>query len=124
MKVCVRLVAVCRVVIEKPVGHDLASAAALIQALGVSFAHNEVLFVDHYLGKYGLQLMREFPTLAHLVPAASIVRGATHCPLLKWCHRHSILVLQGTSSVTAPPALVAPPVSSLLSLRMCLFAWA
>lgn len=75
---CVRACAcvlLARVVIEKPVGHDLASAAALIQALGDSFAQNEVLFVDHYLGKYGLQLMREFPTLAQLVPAASIVRG-------------------------------------------------
>ena len=57
----------CRVIIEKPVGHDLASAQELLASLDVSFpALREVLFVDHYLGKQGIHQMLEFPALTGL----------------------------------------------------------
>ncbi len=40
-----------RLVIEKPFGHDLASARALSAALHVSFPPEDVYYIDHYLGK-------------------------------------------------------------------------
>jgi glucose-6-phosphate 1-dehydrogenase len=44
-----------RVVIEKPFGHDLASAQALNHALMSVFAPNEIFRIDHYLGKETVQ---------------------------------------------------------------------
>ncbi|MBD2843618.1 glucose-6-phosphate dehydrogenase [Paenibacillus sp. IB182496] len=40
-----------RLVIEKPFGHDLASARALNAKLGETFAEEEIYRIDHYLGK-------------------------------------------------------------------------
>ncbi|OUM95637.1 MAG: glucose-6-phosphate dehydrogenase [Thermobacillus sp. ZCTH02-B1] len=40
-----------RLVIEKPFGHDLASARELNRKLGESFAEHEIYRIDHYLGK-------------------------------------------------------------------------
>ncbi len=40
-----------RVVIEKPIGHDLASAAEINNQLSKYFAENQVFRIDHYLGK-------------------------------------------------------------------------
>ncbi|RMG97366.1 MAG: glucose-6-phosphate dehydrogenase [Chloroflexi bacterium] len=40
-----------RVVIEKPFGHDLASAQALNQAIHAVFQEHQVYRIDHYLGK-------------------------------------------------------------------------
>jgi glucose-6-phosphate 1-dehydrogenase len=44
-----------RVVIEKPFGHDLASAEALNQAVGGVFDEQQVFRIDHYLGKETVQ---------------------------------------------------------------------
>lgn len=42
-------------VIEKPFGHDLASAEKLNQEIGESFAEDSVYRIDHYLGKEMVQ---------------------------------------------------------------------
>jgi len=44
-----------RVVIEKPFGHDLASARALNQVVADVFAPSSVFRIDHYLGKETVQ---------------------------------------------------------------------
>ena len=43
-----------RVVVEKPFGHDLASARALAEELHRSVDESQLLRIDHYLGKMGL----------------------------------------------------------------------
>ena len=44
-----------RVVIEKPIGHDSASAAVINDAVGGAFAENQIFRIDHYLGKETVQ---------------------------------------------------------------------
>ncbi len=44
-----------RVVMEKPVGHDLASAQAVNDAVGAVFAESQIFRIDHYLGKESVQ---------------------------------------------------------------------
>jgi len=44
-----------RIVLEKPVGHDLGSAAAINDAVGKCFAENQIYRIDHYLGKETVQ---------------------------------------------------------------------
>ena len=44
-----------RVVIEKPIGRDLASARAINDAVGHSFAERNTFRIDHYLGKETVQ---------------------------------------------------------------------
>ncbi|HET8899835.1 MAG TPA: glucose-6-phosphate dehydrogenase [Rhodanobacteraceae bacterium] len=44
-----------RVVIEKPIGRDLASADAINNAVGAVFAEKQVFRIDHYLGKETVQ---------------------------------------------------------------------
>ena len=44
-----------RVVIEKPFGHDQASATALADELHQYLAEPQILRIDHYLGKMGLE---------------------------------------------------------------------
>jgi glucose-6-phosphate 1-dehydrogenase len=50
-----RLTANARVVVEKPFGHDLASARALAAELHQYIAESQLLRIDHYLGKMGLE---------------------------------------------------------------------
>lgn len=45
----------CRVVLEKPIGHDLASAQAINDAVGRVFAEAQIFRIDHYLGKETVQ---------------------------------------------------------------------
>src|SRR4051794_21261783 len=40
-----------RVIVEKPFGHDLASARTLNELLWRHFEENEIFRIDHYLGK-------------------------------------------------------------------------
>ena len=40
-----------RLVVEKPFGHDLASARALNEAVHVAFRERQIFRIDHYLGK-------------------------------------------------------------------------
>jgi len=44
-----------RVVMEKPIGHDLESARAVNDAVGSVFAEHQVFRIDHYLGKESVQ---------------------------------------------------------------------
>lgn len=44
-----------RVVIEKPFGHNLASARQLNQTLHTGFAEDDIFRIDHYLGKNAVQ---------------------------------------------------------------------
>ena len=44
-----------RVVVEKPFGHDLASAQALDRVLSTAFSPAEIFRIDHYLGKETVQ---------------------------------------------------------------------
>ena len=49
------LVKNARVLIEKPFGHDLASAKALAAELHQSISEEQIFRVDHFLGKLGLE---------------------------------------------------------------------
>ena len=44
-----------RIVLEKPVGHDQASATKINNAVGKCFAEDQVYRIDHYLGKETVQ---------------------------------------------------------------------
>ena len=44
-----------RVVLEKPIGHDLASARQINDEVGAVFAEKQVFRIDHYLGKETVQ---------------------------------------------------------------------
>jgi glucose-6-phosphate 1-dehydrogenase len=49
-----------RIVIEKPIGYDLASARALNAVLAASFAEAQIYRIDHYLGKETVQNILAF----------------------------------------------------------------
>jgi glucose-6-phosphate 1-dehydrogenase len=44
-----------RIVLEKPLGHDLASNRAINTAVGKVFKEQQIFRIDHYLGKPGVQ---------------------------------------------------------------------
>ena len=44
-----------RIVLEKPIGHDLASAREINAAVGRFFAESQIYRIDHYLGKETVQ---------------------------------------------------------------------
>ena len=44
-----------RVVLEKPIGHDLKSAEAINEGVGAVFEERQVFRIDHYLGKETVQ---------------------------------------------------------------------
>jgi glucose-6-phosphate 1-dehydrogenase len=44
-----------RVVLEKPIGHDLESACAIIREVGDIFAESQTFRIDHFLGKETVQ---------------------------------------------------------------------
>ncbi|OBF27713.1 glucose-6-phosphate dehydrogenase [Mycobacterium sp. ACS1612] len=44
-----------RVVLEKPIGHDLGSAQAINDAVGAVFDERQIFRIDHYLGKESVQ---------------------------------------------------------------------
>ncbi|MCP4656065.1 MAG: glucose-6-phosphate dehydrogenase [bacterium] len=44
-----------RIVLEKPIGSDLASATAINTSVGEVFAENQIYRIDHYLGKETVQ---------------------------------------------------------------------
>jgi glucose-6-phosphate 1-dehydrogenase len=50
----------CRVVIEKPFGHDLASAVELNRAVGQVLDEKQIYRIDHYLGKETVQNILAF----------------------------------------------------------------
>ena len=44
-----------RVVLEKPIGHDAASAHAIVEDVGKVFKEPQTFRIDHYLGKETVQ---------------------------------------------------------------------
>src|SRR5262249_5256326 len=48
-------VAFTRVVVEKPIGRDLASAREVIRVVASAFAESQTYRIDHYLGKETVQ---------------------------------------------------------------------
>ncbi len=46
---------IARVIIEKPIGHDLASARAINDAVAKAFDESQIYRIDHYLGKETVQ---------------------------------------------------------------------
>jgi len=44
-----------RVVLEKPLGHDTASADLINEQVGAVFAEKQIYRIDHYLGKEAVQ---------------------------------------------------------------------
>jgi glucose-6-phosphate 1-dehydrogenase len=44
-----------RVVLEKPIGHDLASSREINEAVGAVFPEDRIFRIDHYLGKEAVQ---------------------------------------------------------------------
>src|SRR5579872_946467 len=44
-----------RVVLEKPLGHDIASADLINEQVGAVFAESQIYRIDHYLGKEAVQ---------------------------------------------------------------------
>ncbi len=44
-----------RIVVEKPIGRDLKSSAAINDALGSAFSEDRIFRIDHYLGKEAVQ---------------------------------------------------------------------
>ena len=49
-----------RLVVEKPIGYDLASAAALNRSLASAFDESQIFRIDHYLGKETVQNILAF----------------------------------------------------------------
>jgi glucose-6-phosphate 1-dehydrogenase len=49
-----------RIVLEKPIGHDLASARTLTQTVREAFDEHHVFRIDHYLGKEAVQNILAF----------------------------------------------------------------
>ena len=45
----------CRIVVEKPIGHDLASSVVINDKLGQYFDEQQIFRIDHYLGKETVQ---------------------------------------------------------------------
>jgi glucose-6-phosphate 1-dehydrogenase len=52
--------AFARIVIEKPIGYDLASALSLNAVLAASFEESQIFRIDHYLGKETVQNVLAF----------------------------------------------------------------
>lgn len=50
----------CRIVIEKPFGHDLESARALNKLLNENYSEEQIYRIDHYLGKETVQNIMAF----------------------------------------------------------------
>ena len=45
----------CRIVVEKPIGHDLASSKVINDKLALYFDESQIFRIDHYLGKETVQ---------------------------------------------------------------------
>ncbi|QOC23029.1 glucose-6-phosphate dehydrogenase [Wenzhouxiangella sp. AB-CW3] len=45
----------CRIMLEKPIGHDLTSSREINDGTGRAFSESQIYRVDHYLGKEGVQ---------------------------------------------------------------------
>ena len=62
-----------RLVLEKPIGRDLASAQKINDAVGEVFEEHQIFRIDHYLGKESVAEPARHP-LRQLLPRAAVER--------------------------------------------------
>jgi glucose-6-phosphate 1-dehydrogenase len=67
-----------RVVLEKPIGHDLASARELAQVVGGVFDESRVFRIDHYVGKEAVQNILVFRFANSMVERAWCGEAVDH----------------------------------------------
>ena len=67
-----------RVVLEKPIGHDLASSRAVNDAVGAVFGENQIFRIDHYLGKEAVQNLLALRFANALFEPVWNARGVDH----------------------------------------------
>ena len=67
-----------RVVLEKPIGHDLASARELAQVVGEVFDESRVFRIDHYVGKEAVQNILVFRFANSMVERAWCGEAVDH----------------------------------------------
>jgi glucose-6-phosphate 1-dehydrogenase len=67
-----------RVVLEKPIGHDLASARELAQVVGDVFDESRVFRIDHYVGKEAVQNILVFRFANSMVERAWCGEAVDH----------------------------------------------
>jgi glucose-6-phosphate 1-dehydrogenase len=68
-----------RVVLEKPIGHDLASARAINDVVGAVFPEERIFRIDHYLGKETVQNVMALRFANSLFEPLWNSRGSTTC---------------------------------------------
>jgi glucose-6-phosphate 1-dehydrogenase len=67
-----------RVVLEKPIGHDLGSARELAQVVGEVFDESRVFRIDHYVGKEAVQNILVFRFANSMVERAWCGEAVDH----------------------------------------------
>jgi glucose-6-phosphate 1-dehydrogenase len=67
-----------RVVLEKPIGHDLASARQLAEVVGEVFDESRVFRIDHYVGKEAVQNILVFRFANSMVERALCGEAVDH----------------------------------------------
>jgi glucose-6-phosphate 1-dehydrogenase len=67
-----------RIVLEKPIGHDLASARELGRIVGEAFDEPQVFRIDHYVGKEAVQNILVFRFANSMVARAWCGDGVDH----------------------------------------------
>lgn len=67
-----------RVVLEKPIGHDLTSARALARVIGTVFDESRVFRIDHYVGKEAVQNILVFRFANSMVERAWCGEAVDH----------------------------------------------
>jgi glucose-6-phosphate 1-dehydrogenase len=67
-----------RVVLEKPIGHDLATARELAQVVGAVFDESRVYRIDHYVGKEAVQNILVFRFANSMVERAWCGEAVDH----------------------------------------------
>jgi glucose-6-phosphate 1-dehydrogenase len=76
-----------RVVLEKPLGHDLASARQINDDVGQHFQEQQIFRIDHYLGKetvQNLMVLRFGNTIFEPLWAAHIQACRSRSPVGRW----------------------------------------
>ena len=71
-----------RVVLEKPIGHDLASARELAQVVGEVFDESRVFRIDHYVGNEAVQNILVFRFANSMVERAWCGEAVDHVQIM------------------------------------------
>jgi glucose-6-phosphate 1-dehydrogenase len=113
-----------RVVVEKPFGHDLTSALEMSQRLQALWREDQIYRIDHYLGKEMVQNLTIFRFgNTFLEP----LLNNRHVSVVKITFKEDFgtMVLSEllSSSLSSPSSsLSPPPLSSYVSLSVCVMA--